>query len=275
MLAHRLRQLEVFVPLRHDPGHAQADFGEAVAEIAGVERKIHFFAVDKSDTRPDTGDLGLAVSPSASPPIRAAASRLASPDGMKVDTEGNVYCGGTAVHDAPELFALGVHDPDAAAPATTNIAFGGDDWKTLYFTSRKHLGAVNVKIPGIPVPVAKNSGQALPRRLEPSHRCAHREEVYFRTADFFGGAVFFRGALFGVGGLRASLTALPAWNRTAWLAAIWMASPVCGFRPSRAGRAATLKMPSPETRTASPATRASRMAFTTAFTAWPAAAWLS
>jgi hypothetical protein len=24
----------------------------------------------------------------------------------------------------------------------------------------------------------------------------HREEVYFRTADFFGGAVFFRGAPF-------------------------------------------------------------------------------
>ena len=46
VLARRLRQLEVFVPLRHDPGHAQADFGEAVAEIAGVERKIHFFAVD-------------------------------------------------------------------------------------------------------------------------------------------------------------------------------------------------------------------------------------
>ena len=46
MLARRLRQLEVFVPLRHDPGHAQADFGEAVAEIAGIKRKIHFFAVD-------------------------------------------------------------------------------------------------------------------------------------------------------------------------------------------------------------------------------------
>ncbi len=28
------------------------------------------------------------------------------------------------------------------APATTNLAFGGDDWKTLYFTSRNHLGAV-------------------------------------------------------------------------------------------------------------------------------------
>src|SRR5215813_4901882 len=42
VLAHRLRHREVFVPLRHDPGHAQVDFGEALAEIAGVERKIHF-----------------------------------------------------------------------------------------------------------------------------------------------------------------------------------------------------------------------------------------
>jgi len=46
VLARRLRQREAFAPLRHDPGHAQADFGEALAEIAGVERKIHFFAID-------------------------------------------------------------------------------------------------------------------------------------------------------------------------------------------------------------------------------------
>jgi putative acetyltransferase len=89
--------------------------------------------------------------------------------------------------------------------------------------------------------------------------------VYFRTAGFFRGADFSRGAAFG--GLSASLTALPAWNRTALLAAILMVSPLCGFRPSRAGRAATSKVPRPETRTASPATRESRMAFTTAFTA--------
>ena len=44
--SHRLRHREVFVPLRHDPGHAQVDFGEALAEIAGVECKIHFFAMD-------------------------------------------------------------------------------------------------------------------------------------------------------------------------------------------------------------------------------------
>src|SRR6266566_980746 len=35
VLSRRLRHREVFVPLRHDPGHAQVDFGEALAEIAG------------------------------------------------------------------------------------------------------------------------------------------------------------------------------------------------------------------------------------------------
>lgn len=77
------------------------------------------------------------------------------PDGMKVDTEGNVYCGGAG--------GLWIMDPKGkklgcirhGAPATTNLAFGGADWKTLYFTSRNHLGCVNVKIPGIPVPAPK------------------------------------------------------------------------------------------------------------------------
>src|SRR5437867_11309306 len=77
------------------------------------------------------------------------------PDGMKVDVEGNVYCGGAGgiwIMD-PRGKKLGriVH----GAPATTNIAFGGDDWKTLYFTSRSHLSAANVKIPGLPVPTGK------------------------------------------------------------------------------------------------------------------------
>jgi transposase len=41
----RQRSQEVFVPLEHPPGHAQADFGEALAIIGGVECKIHFFAL--------------------------------------------------------------------------------------------------------------------------------------------------------------------------------------------------------------------------------------
>ena len=42
----RLRSREMFVPLSHSPGHAQADFGEAMAVIGGVARKIHFLAFD-------------------------------------------------------------------------------------------------------------------------------------------------------------------------------------------------------------------------------------
>ncbi|MFZ4072352.1 MAG: IS21 family transposase [Caulobacterales bacterium] len=37
---------EMFVPLAHPPGHAQVDFGEAVAVVDGVRQKIHFFCMD-------------------------------------------------------------------------------------------------------------------------------------------------------------------------------------------------------------------------------------
>ncbi|MDA7776926.1 IS21 family transposase, partial [Rhodobacteraceae bacterium] len=40
------RHREMFVPLTHPPGHAQADFGEALAVIGGVEQKIHFLVMD-------------------------------------------------------------------------------------------------------------------------------------------------------------------------------------------------------------------------------------
>jgi len=42
----RGRLRETFVPLAHPPGHAQVDFGEAVAVIGGVRQKIHFFCMD-------------------------------------------------------------------------------------------------------------------------------------------------------------------------------------------------------------------------------------
>ena len=38
----RRRTQEMFVPLSHGPGHAQCDFGEAVAVISGVERMVCF-----------------------------------------------------------------------------------------------------------------------------------------------------------------------------------------------------------------------------------------
>lgn len=44
--AAKQKQREMFVPLVHPPGHAQADFGEALAVIGGIERKIHFLVME-------------------------------------------------------------------------------------------------------------------------------------------------------------------------------------------------------------------------------------
>ena len=74
------------------------------------------------------------------------------PDGMKVDIEGNIYCGGSGgvwVIDANgNHLGTIVHGHDAS----TNVAFGGDDWKTLFFTTWNTIGSVQVNIQGIPVP---------------------------------------------------------------------------------------------------------------------------
>ncbi len=42
----RRRSREMFVPLTHLPGHAQIDFGEAMAVIGAKAQKVHFFAFD-------------------------------------------------------------------------------------------------------------------------------------------------------------------------------------------------------------------------------------
>ena len=42
----KLSQREMFVPLAHPPGDAQADFGEAMVVIAGVECKAHYLTMD-------------------------------------------------------------------------------------------------------------------------------------------------------------------------------------------------------------------------------------
>ena len=76
------------------------------------------------------------------------------PDGMKVDVQGNVYCGGSGGIWVMDKTGKKLGRIMHGAPATTNLAFGGDDWKTIYFTSRNHLGSVKVKIAGVTVPVA-------------------------------------------------------------------------------------------------------------------------
>ena len=75
--------------------------------------------------------------------------RPGAPDGMKVDVEGNVYCTGPG--------GIWVIDPEGQHIGTiltraVNMAWGGDDWTTLYFTGSTTINRIQLAIPGIPVP---------------------------------------------------------------------------------------------------------------------------
>jgi gluconolactonase len=73
------------------------------------------------------------------------------PDGMKVDVEGRIYCtgpGGTWVF-APDGSRLGIiRTPEIPA----NLAFGGPDLRTLFFTARTSVYTLRVKVAGQPHP---------------------------------------------------------------------------------------------------------------------------
>jgi gluconolactonase len=72
-------------------------------------------------------------------------------DGMKVDSEGNIFVtspGGVSVID-PEGNKLGVIEmPEVSA----NVAWGEDDWKTLFITASTSVYKIKLNISGIKVP---------------------------------------------------------------------------------------------------------------------------
>ncbi len=74
-----------------------------------------------------------------------------SPDGMKVDRNGNVFCtgpGGIWVMDpAGRVLGRIIGDEQPA-----NLAWGDDDWRTLYVTARTSLYRVRLNTTGMPVP---------------------------------------------------------------------------------------------------------------------------
>lgn len=76
------------------------------------------------------------------------------PDGMKLDSRGNLYVTGNTDHGVwvfdPEgrlLGFIGVGEPPA------NLAWGGDDWRTLFVTARTSVYRLPMKVPGQPVPI--------------------------------------------------------------------------------------------------------------------------
>ena len=80
-----------------------------------------------------------------------------APDGIKVDTQGNLYSGGSGGLFIMDSMGKKLGRIVHGQPATTNLAFGGRDWRTLYFTTRSTLFSVNLKVSGLPVPAQKRS----------------------------------------------------------------------------------------------------------------------
>jgi len=72
-------------------------------------------------------------------------------DGMKVDSEGNVYVtgpGGISIFD-PSGKKLGIIEmPEVSA----NLAWGEDDWKTLFITASTSVYRIRLNVTGIRVP---------------------------------------------------------------------------------------------------------------------------
>jgi gluconolactonase len=76
------------------------------------------------------------------------------PDGFKVDSAGNIHTsgsGGTFI-----VSPAGKHlGRIITEEFPINMAFGGDDWKTLFIVTRTTLCAVKLKIPGESVPARR------------------------------------------------------------------------------------------------------------------------
>ena len=79
------------------------------------------------------------------------------PDGMKVDQAGRVFCTGTGgvwVFEPDGSLAGIIETPEICA----NIAFGGDDLRTLLLTASTSVYTLRVKVPGLPHPWYKVRG---------------------------------------------------------------------------------------------------------------------
>ena len=73
-----------------------------------------------------------------------------APDGMKIDSEENLYCcgpGGIHVFDRQALSLGVIAFPEGVA----NFTFGGDDYRSLFVTASTSLYRLEVRVPGFPV----------------------------------------------------------------------------------------------------------------------------
>jgi gluconolactonase len=96
------------------------------------------------DVRPDGGCGGWRLF------HKLTGSEPGIADGMKVDTEGNVYCTGPAgIHVIGGNGAL--LGRLRFADHVTNMAWGDADWRSLYVTTYRSVFRTRVSVPGVAV----------------------------------------------------------------------------------------------------------------------------
>ncbi|MFO7695931.1 MAG: SMP-30/gluconolactonase/LRE family protein [Anaerolineae bacterium] len=113
---------------------------ESVLYIDDSERR----QIRAYDVQPDGSLLGGRIWADMASPDNG------SPDGMKVDRDGNVFCtgpGGIWVFDPQGACAGVLRGPEQPA----NLAFGDGDLCTLYITARTGIYSLRSRVPGLPV----------------------------------------------------------------------------------------------------------------------------
>jgi gluconolactonase len=112
-------------------------FREAERRVVCMHRRIRAFDVAADGTL--SNNRVFCDMSSADPGV---------PDGIKVDTQGRVFCVGSGgiwvVSPSGEVIGI------ARMPEVIrNLAFGGPDFRTLYLTPSGSLSRLEVKTPGI------------------------------------------------------------------------------------------------------------------------------
>ncbi len=97
------------------------------------------------DVQPD----GTAINKRVFCVLKVNTGAVSGADGLKVDTEGNLYIAtavGVQVFDKNGTSLKIITVPETP----TNVAFGGNDWKTLFITAGKSLYSIQMDKAGIP-----------------------------------------------------------------------------------------------------------------------------
>lgn len=127
------------------------DFQKPNGVSLSPDRKL-LYVDDSNDKNVSVFDVqtdGTAINKRVFCALKVNAGSVSGADGLKVDTEGNLYIAsavGIQVFDKNGTSQKIINIPETP----TNVAFGGKDWKTLFITAGTSLYSLQMDKAGIP-----------------------------------------------------------------------------------------------------------------------------